>query len=174
MHYGNKKDKKRAAIAKQQYTNRRGVPKKKHEATLYKGKERSKKVTVLEEPDRTRTTTTHFKGGKRVAVDVRIRDKKTGEVRTYHVKIDEKGNPRFEPFIYTYKGKDGKERKADFPVTATRDRKADFAEADKLLGIPRPDDYTWHHVEGGKRIILVPTEVHSAVGHHGGVSQVNE
>ncbi len=47
---------------------------------------------------------------------------------------------------------------------------SDFALADKLSGLPRPRGYTWHHVEDGMTLLLVPTDLHQAVRHTGGAA----
>ena len=31
--------------------------------------------------------------------------------------------------------------------------------------------YTWHHVRGGSRMQLVPTELHSKIAHEGGAAE---
>jgi hypothetical protein len=35
-----------------------------------------------------------------------------------------------------------------------------------------PKDYTWHYVEDAKTNQLVPSDIHSAVGHSGGVTVI--
>jgi len=35
-----------------------------------------------------------------------------------------------------------------------------------------PDEYTWHHVEDGRTMELVPFDLHSKVHHTGGVAAV--
>nr|WP_239157481.1 HNH endonuclease [Actinocatenispora thailandica] len=35
------------------------------------------------------------------------------------------------------------------------------------------DSHTWHHLEGARHLILIPTEVHEAVRHYGGVATAN-
>jgi hypothetical protein len=41
--------------------------------------------------------------------------------------------------------------------------------ANKAAGLPEtPDGYTWHHLEDGKTMELVPTDLHKAVQHTGG------
>lgn len=37
-------------------------------------------------------------------------------------------------------------------------------------GNPRPRDTIWHHNEDGKTMELVPTDLHSAVSHAGGIA----
>jgi len=35
-----------------------------------------------------------------------------------------------------------------------------------------PKDYTWHHVEDGKTMQLVPTDIHDTFPHIGGASVI--
>ncbi|MQY51204.1 RHS repeat-associated core domain-containing protein [Rhodocyclus gracilis] len=48
----------------------------------------------------------------------------------------------------------------------------DFALADRAAGYsatnPRPGDFTWHHVQDGQTMQLVPTSVHQQTAHTGG------
>ncbi|MFR3730496.1 HNH endonuclease [Lacrimispora sp.] len=37
-----------------------------------------------------------------------------------------------------------------------------------------PKGFTWHHVEDGKTMMLVPTDLHSAVRHTGGASLIRK
>ena len=37
-----------------------------------------------------------------------------------------------------------------------------------------PEGYTWHHVEDGKTMMLVPSDIHSAVRHTGGASLIKK
>ena len=53
-----------------------------------------------------------------------------------------------------------------FPLTGYRT--SDFRIADRLLAIPRPPFYTWHHHEVVGIMILVPTPVHALFRHAGG------
>ncbi|HWO21738.1 MAG TPA: HNH endonuclease [Kofleriaceae bacterium] len=56
-------------------------------------------------------------------------------------------------------------------IEYTGSRSADEALATKKAGLTRtPDDHTWHHAEDGKKMFLVPTELHEAVRHTGGTS----
>lgn len=36
----------------------------------------------------------------------------------------------------------------------------------------KPDGYTWHHHEDGKNMYLIPTDLHDAIKHSGGVSKL--
>jgi hypothetical protein len=50
---------------------------------------------------------------------------------------------------------------------------SDFAAANRAAGYPRtPTDYTWHHVEDGRHMELVPSDLHGAVRHTGGVAAI--
>lgn len=45
--------------------------------------------------------------------------------------------------------------------------------ANQAAGLSRtPENYTWHHVEGGTRMQLVPTDIHSTFPHTGGASEI--
>jgi hypothetical protein len=47
----------------------------------------------------------------------------------------------------------------------------DFNTANKLAGLDdTPDGYTWHHNEDGTTMQLVPSDMHSAVRHAGGMA----
>lgn len=51
------------------------------------------------------------------------------------------------------------------------DTSTDFAKANKRSGLAEtPDGFTWHHHEDGVTMELVPTDLHSAVGHTGGAA----
>jgi hypothetical protein len=57
--------------------------------------------------------------------------------------------------------------KAEVKIKMTGAKK-DFADADKLLGYPRPQDYMWHHHQDCTTMQLVPKKIHQATGHTGG------
>lgn len=86
------------------------------------------------------------------------------------VKFTKEGYPDFDPHAMTLPNK---QRSVMIKYQGTRT--ADFKEADRLAGFsktnPRPANATWHHVEDplGK-MILVPTPLHDAVKHTGGVA----
>jgi hypothetical protein len=45
----------------------------------------------------------------------------------------------------------------------------DFKRANRLMGFDEtPPDFTWHHVENGRTLELVPSDLHEAVRHTGG------
>ena len=58
----------------------------------------------------------------------------------------------------------------------TGDEAADIARANLIhhgtqQSIP---GYTWHHLEDGKTLILIPTELHEAYRHTGGAALIRE
>ena len=54
------------------------------------------------------------------------------------------------------------------------DRPTDFKEADARTGWTEESRakarLTWHHHQDGKTMLLVPTDLHNAIGHHGGIA----
>ena len=55
----------------------------------------------------------------------------------------------------------------------TGDRLIDEAIANRSAGQARtPRGFTWHHVEDGKTMQLVPSRIHSATGHTGGLAVI--
>lgn len=50
--------------------------------------------------------------------------------------------------------------------------RTDFAKADRAAGLTgsRPEGYTWHHHQDRQTMLLVPSEIHDAVRHAGGVA----
>jgi hypothetical protein len=51
----------------------------------------------------------------------------------------------------------------------------DFVKANKAAGYKStPKGYTWHHVEDGTTMILVPSDLHGTVRHTGGASLIRE
>jgi len=96
------------------------------------------------------------------------------------------------PTYYTYDGygnllkeeKGGREGFSDFSPYAKAkvnvaglkgDHYYDFKMANEALGLKStPKGYTWHHVEDGMTMMLVPSDVHSAVRHTGGASLINK
>jgi hypothetical protein len=77
------------------------------------------------------------------------------------VMIDERGFVRFEPYsIRTIKSKE-----------LIGDHDKDFQLADRIAGYEtRPKEYTWHHVEDGETMVLVPKDLHKAIRHTGGAA----
>jgi len=50
-------------------------------------------------------------------------------------------------------------------------RLGDFAAANEAAGLEStPEGFTWHHVEDGTTMQLVPSDIHAATGHTGGFS----
>jgi hypothetical protein len=50
---------------------------------------------------------------------------------------------------------------------------SDFSAANKAAGLTKtPAGYTWHHVEDGVTMQLIPTGIHSATGHTGGAAVI--
>lgn len=53
----------------------------------------------------------------------------------------------------------------------TTDRKRNYRLCNTLAGLPgMPKGYTWHHVEDGKTMQLIPTWLHKLVNHTGGIA----
>jgi hypothetical protein len=88
----------------------------------------------------------------------------------YHQKglsFTKEGYPDFEP--HALQLPNGSKR---VQIEYTGRRSADFTAANKAAKLGRiPDRYTWHHLEDGKSMMLVPKELHKAVKHSGGVSR---
>ena len=52
---------------------------------------------------------------------------------------------------------------------------SDFTAANKAIGLKStPSGYTWHHVEDGRTLMLVPTDLHQAVRHTGGAALIRK
>lgn len=85
------------------------------------------------------------------------------------VRFNERGYPEFEPFaLVTVKMEKG---------FTYRDKDFDFA--DEIFGsiakgreFRKTAGWTWHHCEDGKTLILVPTIIHDAVSHTGGIARI--
>lgn len=82
------------------------------------------------------------------------------------------GYPDFSPYS---------QQTVRIDMSQTGNRAADFRNADEAvrrqLNDPnwqRPDNMTWHHVEDGTTMQLVPSNVHDAAQHTGGVSIVTD
>jgi hypothetical protein len=61
--------------------------------------------------------------------------------------------------------------KLKLPVEGMTGTTSDFALANKAVGFSEtPAGYTWHHVEDGQTMLLVPTTLHQAVRHTGGAA----
>jgi len=58
-------------------------------------------------------------------------------------------------------------------LTGNRDKDAKLA--NKMLGYPStPEGYTWHHVEDGVTMQLVPTDLHEPMRHTGGAAALEQ
>ncbi|PLR86520.1 hypothetical protein CVD25_03360 [Bacillus canaveralius] len=81
------------------------------------------------------------------------------------VKFSKDGFPGFSPYS-----------KAKLEIEGLiGDHYYDFKKANEVLGLKNtPAGYTWHHVEDGKTMMLVPSEIHGAVRHTGGASLINK
>jgi RHS repeat-associated protein len=79
------------------------------------------------------------------------------------VRFTEKGYPDFGPHALF---------EVRFPKPGfTGNRTKDFAMANKKAGLlATPTGYTWHHHEDGRTMQLVPTDLHDAIRHAGGVA----
>ena len=59
------------------------------------------------------------------------------------------------------------------PGTLSGNYEKDERLANKFVGLPKtPDGYTWHHLEDGKTMLIVPKDIHKAVRHTGGVANI--
>ncbi|HWO20238.1 MAG TPA: HNH endonuclease [Kofleriaceae bacterium] len=94
-------------------------------------------------------------------------NKLPGKYRQKGLSFTKEGYPDFEP--HAMQLPNGSKR-VQIEYTGSRD--ADFTAANKAAKLDEtPRDYTWHHLEDGKSMILVPTKLHKAVKHSGGVSR---
>ena len=81
------------------------------------------------------------------------------------VKFSEEGFPDFEPYSIKKVTVDNLEGDAYF----------DFIKANEVAGFSStPKGYTWHHVDDGRTLILVPSDIHGAVRHTGGASLIRQ
>lgn len=82
-----------------------------------------------------------------------------GDVHPSGVRFNERGFPDFSPHAKAKVELDG----------LTGRYSVDEALANKAVGLKRtPDNYVWHHVEDGRRMQLVPKDIHKAAQHTGG------
>ncbi len=78
------------------------------------------------------------------------------------VNFTKEGFPDFNPYA-----------KVKVEVSGLTGKASDFTMANKAAGLKTtPTGYTWHHVENGTTMILVPTDLHQAVRHTGGASLI--
>lgn len=113
-----------------------------------------------------RTASTKYdSAGKRQSATVKVHlgyDKRGQQVyRDYHVPFNN-NKPDFSAHA-----------KKSVPITMTADRAEDEKRANAAAKLrATPAGYTWHHHEDGNQMQLVPTELHSAIGHSGGVAKL--
>jgi hypothetical protein len=95
------------------------------------------------------------------------------------VRFTVKGFPDFYPYAYIYSGKvvevDIVKLNPDPVGAGTKGSKLDMNEANKKMKEVYPEwsqpfGTTWHHIENGTKLLLVPTDIHQAVRHNGGRS----
>lgn len=79
------------------------------------------------------------------------------------VRFTKQGFPNFGPYA-----------KARVQLNNLTGRYAtDAAAANRAVGLSStPKGYVWHHVEDGRKMILIPKELHNAVRHHGGAAVI--
>lgn len=79
------------------------------------------------------------------------------------VRFTERGFPDFTPYARARVQID------DLTGVYTRDAAA----ANRAVGLPAtPPGYTWHHVEDGRTMILIPRDLHHGVPHTGGAAVI--
>jgi hypothetical protein len=94
-------------------------------------------------------------------------DELPAKYRKKGLSFTKEGYPDFEPHAMQLPN-GGKRVQIEY----TGSRGADSNAANKAAKLDdTPDRYTWHHLEDGKSMILVPTDLHKAVKHSGGVSR---
>jgi hypothetical protein len=102
------------------------------------------------------------KNVKTIAGRKPINSKYAGKTHPTGVRFKKTGFPDFTPHA---------KAQVKFAPGKLGGGKADFSAANKKLGFPKtPKGYTWHHVEDGRTLQLVPTKLHDAVRHSGGAS----
>ncbi len=81
------------------------------------------------------------------------------------VKFSKEGFPDFTPYS-----------KVNLELKGLKgDHYYDFKKANEVLCLKdTPVGYTWHHVEDGKTMLLVPSDIHGAVRHTGGASLIKK
>ncbi|CAM3731433.1 HNH endonuclease [Nocardiopsis gilva] len=76
------------------------------------------------------------------------------------VRFTDRGYPDFSP-----------NARFTVDVPTTGKRSTDFRLANQAAGLPAtPKGWTWHHVEDGRTMHLIPYELHDAVKHSGGIA----
>ncbi len=93
------------------------------------------------------------------------------------------GYPDFSEYTYQAKGVDGKAVSAEVEIELSKagNREQDFARARTAMAeklgsekFKEPHDWTWHHVEDGTTMQLVPTELYNNMPHTEGVSMAKD
>jgi len=88
-----------------------------------------------------------------------INYKYAGRTHPSGVRFNERGFPDFSPYARAEVDLDN----------LTGDYQTDAARANKAIGLKStPEGYVWHHVEDGKTLQLIPTDIHNAARHTGG------
>lgn len=125
-------------------------------------------VLLSERPDTVEKIAGHYPRNSKYAGKTFPIDKLPSEIRGKYpdsVKFNEKGFPDFTPYAI-------KSVKLD---NLQGNRSTDYSDANKAAGIQyTTKGYTWHHVEDGKTMVLIPTDIHNAVRHTGGCSILNK
>jgi hypothetical protein len=78
------------------------------------------------------------------------------------VRFTEDGYPDFSPYA---------EKTVTFDPNFTGNRGSDFVDANRLAGLTEtPEGYTWHHTQDTRTMQLIPSDLHDAIRHAGGVA----
>jgi len=79
------------------------------------------------------------------------------------VGFDSKGYPKFDNFST---------KTIDVPGM-TGERASDSKLANKLAGYDiTPSGYSWHHHQNGRKMLLLPDDLHRGIGHNGGAGLI--
>jgi len=82
------------------------------------------------------------------------------------IRFSKEGYPDFTPYAKQLPG-----GKKVVNIKMTGSRADDFAAANRKAGFKQtPEDYTWHHRPTPGEMELIPTPLHDAVDHTGGVA----
>lgn len=89
------------------------------------------------------------------------------------ITFSKQGHPDFTPVAYKRGGKPVIYDLSEFNQGKV-ERNGDINKANKLFardhGFATPSGYTWHHIEGTRKVVLVRTDVHELIDHAGGIS----
>jgi len=109
--------------------------------------------------------------------------KKLNEKYPEGVKFNKKGFPDFSPYRYKHDNNevlvDIEELHIDPPDNkGTAGSQLDMNKANEMMkeidpNWKQPVGYTWHHIENTTKLELVPTDLHSTIGHSGGRNTYN-